>query len=262
DLATTAGSAIAPLQHGDMASLGLTGWTPAGIIRWSFELINVTTHLPWFHTIVLGCAFWKLVTLPLNVIGLRNSMRMLPIQAEVQKIQGVVAEARKTGDIALMQKQSAVMKELYAKAGVSGFGMMAPLLQLPVTLGLFFGVRKMCELPLAQLAWSGFEYLPNLTEPSWAIAAIFTAAVNLQIHIGKYELNLRDRPSSGHLMNLIHAMSTMGFFVAGFWPSGLVLALTTTSLFTSIQSLLLRVPAVRRLFAIPSLTKEERGRPP
>jgi YidC/Oxa1 family membrane protein insertase len=39
-------AALAPLQYGDFAVLGLAGWMPAGLSSWMLELVNVSTVLP------------------------------------------------------------------------------------------------------------------------------------------------------------------------------------------------------------------------
>ena len=48
-----------PLQYGDFAELGLSGWTPSGIAAWTFEVVQVTTGMPWFYTIIAGTLFWR-----------------------------------------------------------------------------------------------------------------------------------------------------------------------------------------------------------
>ena len=75
---------------------------------------------------------------------------------------------------------------IYEKAGVSVAGMaVAPFIQLPVTLGMFFGVKKLCDLPLEQLKYGGFAWVPDLTvaDPTWALPIIATVLMNVQISV-------------------------------------------------------------------------------
>ena len=62
---------------------------------------------------------------------------------------------------------------------------LAPFAQLPVSLGMFFGVKKLCDLPLEQFKWSGLEWLPDLTatDPTWVLPIVATVFMNIQISV-------------------------------------------------------------------------------
>jgi len=173
------------LQYGDLAALGLAGWSPAGIIRWSMELINVTTGMPWFWTIVAGSALWRIVCVPLAVKGLQASTRLQPHQAELVAMQNNVKRAAATKDPMQMQKASLLMKDFYKKHDINPLGGLVSLIQLPITLGLFFAVQKLCTLPVEQLKFSGVSFLPDLTatDPTYLMPLVLCALINLQISV-------------------------------------------------------------------------------
>jgi YidC/Oxa1 family membrane protein insertase len=187
DFVNTAMANLPPaLQYGDLAALGLAGWTPAGLVRWSFEVINVATGLPWFWTLVAGSLFWKIIVVPMSIQGLRNSARILPLQPQIVASQEELKKIRLSGDKLALQRHALKMRKMYKDAGVSmGVTAFMPFVQLPVTLGLFFGVKKMCDLPLVQLTNSGLEMLPNLTvpDPYMILPVLLCAAVNTQIQV-------------------------------------------------------------------------------
>ncbi|TFK36572.1 60Kd inner membrane protein-domain-containing protein [Crucibulum laeve] len=256
-LATPA-SSIPQLHYGDLGALGLTSWTPAGIIRWSLEIINVTTHLPWFHTIVLGTAFWKLIILPINIIALKTTTRMNFIQKELQPLQDEMKALRSKKDFSKleMQRINIKIKALNDKAGINPLAGLLPLVQLPITLGLFFGLKKMGDLPLAQWTNSGVSFLPDLTQTTpLALSILFTAAVNAQIWASRGDQNVRDRPFAAHFMNAMPLLSLLGGWYSMYWPSGLTLGITVTALLTAIQTWVLRLPAIRARLDIPTLPK-------
>lgn len=179
------------LQYGDLAALGLIGWSPAGIVRWSLELINVSTGLPWFWTIVAGSLFWRFALVPLTIAGIRNSARLLPLQSKILKSQEEMKKIREKGDTLALQKQALKMRKTYQDAGVNlGITALSPFVQIPVTLGIFFGIKRMCELPVLQLAHSGLSILPDLTvpDPYMALPIALCAAVNFQISVSPNEL--------------------------------------------------------------------------
>ncbi|KAF8626665.1 hypothetical protein AX15_004756 [Amanita polypyramis BW_CC] len=253
------------LQYGDFAAMGLAGWSPAGIVRWTLELINVSTGLPWFWTIVAGSLFWRLALFPLTVAGLRNSARLLPLQGQILKTQDELKRIRETGDKLALQKHALKMKKMYQDAGVSmGITALSPFVQIPVTLGMFFGVKTICQHPVPQLQNSGLDILPDLTvpDPYMVLPIALCAMVNAQISVGAAELNLKERPESGHIMNGLRVLSILGVWVMGSFPSGLMVSLLVTSTATTIQSLVLQIPAVRRALNIPVVPSEHKGKLP
>ena len=176
----------AALQYGDFAAMGLTGFTPAAIVRWSMELINVSTGIPWFWTIVAGSLFWRFILFPFVIAGLRNSAKLLPLQPQLLKAQEDMTKIKHKGDTLALQKQVLKMKKMYDDAGVNlGTMFLSPFIQVPVTFGMFFGVKTMCELPVPQLAHSGLSILQDLTvpDPYMILPIAFCAAINLQITV-------------------------------------------------------------------------------
>ena len=73
-------TALAPLQYGDLAVLGLTRWSSAGLATWMLKLINVSAGLPWFQTIVVGTLLLCLLLLPFSIKQLCNSAVLVPFQ--------------------------------------------------------------------------------------------------------------------------------------------------------------------------------------
>lgn len=175
-----------PLNYGDLALLGLASWTPAGICRWGMELIQVSTGLPWFWTIVGATFASRVLLFPFSVKQMQSTAALAPYQTDIASIRDEMAEAQKKKDMIGMQRAALRQKLIYEKAGVSLGGMaLAPFIQLPVTLGMFFGVKKLCDLPLEQLKYSGFEWVPDLTvlDPTYTLPIIATILMNVQISV-------------------------------------------------------------------------------
>lgn len=177
----------AALQYGDFAAAGLASWWPSGIINWSFELINVATGLPWFWTIVAGSVFWKLVVLPISISGIRNSSRLMPYQGELKEVQKQMALTRASSDTVGLQQQAAKIHEIHLKAGLNPRSQLLPLLQIPIQLGMFFGLKNLCESgAIEQLKYSGFSLIPDLTahsEPFYYLPLLLCVLANIQISV-------------------------------------------------------------------------------
>ncbi|KAF4588739.1 Mitochondrial inner membrane protein oxa1 [Pleurotus pulmonarius] len=261
DAPTTLLASPPPLEFGDLAALGLISYTPAGFIRWSFELINVTTALPWFHTIVVGSLLWRALLTPFVIQNLQNTARLQPIQPKLLELRDEMKRASESGDRLAMQRCALKQKKIYGDAGVSmGKMMLTPFIQLPVTLGLFFGVRKMCSLPVEQLKESGLSWLPDLTvpDPLGLLPWVLMVVVNIQISVS----GVVERPEMGHFMNALRVLTLGGVWVMGDFPSGLMVSLLVTSTATTAQTLILQSPTVRRYFNIPIVPLEHKGKLP
>lgn len=254
------------LQYGDFAALGLSSWSPIGLVAWTYEVINVTTGLPWFWTIVAGSTVCRLFCLPFAIRAARASARMRGIQTEMTKVREKIGTAAKTGDPVAQQRATLEMQALYSKAGVKIMrDMIVPaVVQVPVAIGMFFATKRMCELPVAQLKDSGFSLLPDLTvaDPTMILPIALCAVVNVQISLGGKDINAKDVPDMGHYMNCFRGLSVLGMFFMHSLPSGLFVAMLTTSILTGVQSVILRKPAVRQALNIPLIPKHEEGRIP
>ena len=179
-------TALTPLQYGDLAALGLAGWSPAGLSSWMLELINVSAGLPWFHTIIAGTVLSRLLLLPFSIKQLRNSAALAPHQPRLIELKEELDKAYKTGDKLAVQRVALKQRKVYEESGVSMLPMLLlPFVQLPVSLGMFFGVKRLCALPLEQLHSSGVSFLPDLTvpDPYYILPIASAVLMNLQLHV-------------------------------------------------------------------------------
>lgn len=181
-----------PLQFGDLADLGLGAlWTPAGLVERVMEVINVTTGLPWFYTIIVGTVVVRLSTFYFTVQQTRMTARVKRApQIEIAKAK--LEEAKESRDSFKVGMAGQEMQKAYKDAGVSmGKMVLFPLVQLPPAIGLFLGVKKLCTLPVEQLTHSGFSLVPDLTlisgtaafDPYYILPLIGCAALNAQLKV-------------------------------------------------------------------------------
>ncbi|KAF7373615.1 Inner membrane protein [Mycena sanguinolenta] len=246
---------IPPLQHGDLQALGLCHWTPVGLIQYSFELVNIWTGLPWFHTVIAATLLWRVFIFPFAVIGMRNTTRMRPIAPQMNAMTQQIQAARMMGDTVAMQKASIEAAKLRDSAGVSMGGLLAPMVQIPISIGMFFGVKKMCELPVIQLTQSGVDWLPDLTQsgPYYILPILAAVSGNVMMSLNQRDMDT-SRPALGHLMNGLRLATILAIPWMDRFPSGLMLCLVVTSFSTVFQSFIFRVPAMRTLLKISQWT--------
>ncbi|KAI0659620.1 60Kd inner membrane protein-domain-containing protein [Cubamyces menziesii] len=250
----------APLQYGDLAALGLAGWTPAGICRWGMELIQVSTGMPWFWTIVSATVITRIILFPFTVKQMQSTAALAPYQGEIAALKDEMTLAQKKRDSLALQRAALRQKMIYQKAGVSlGAMALAPFIQLPVTLGMFFGVKKLCDLPLEQLKYSGFQWVPDLTvaDPTWTLPILATVLMNVQISVSMRDM-IGSTPQMGHIMNFLRVLTTGSVFLMANLSSGVIVYLITGIVMMTLQSLLLRQPVIRRMLGIPLVPEHMR----
>ena len=161
------------------------------MVRWSMELINVSTGMPWFWTIVAGSAIWRLLCVPFVIKGIKLSARLLPLQPQIQELQKAVTKSKVSQNPLELQRAAQALTRFYKTHDVNPLSGLASMIQLPVTFGLFFGVQKMCNLPLEQLTHSGVAFIPDLTvsDPTMILPLVMFVMVNTQIKVSLSDFN-------------------------------------------------------------------------
>ncbi|KAH9943919.1 hypothetical protein B0H21DRAFT_884184 [Amylocystis lapponica] len=235
-------SVIPPLNYGDLAALGLAGWSPAGFCRWGMELLQVSTGIPWFWTIIGATVLSRLVLFPFTVKSMRNTAALAPYQDEINGLREEMTKAQASRDRLALQTVAMKQQMIYQRAGVSvGAMALVPFLQLPVTLGMFFGVKSLCDFPLEQLKNSGLDILPDLT-----------------LTLGVADMTAA--PHMVHIVNGFRLLSIVGVVFMINLPSGVMVYLITSIAASAVQTLALRQPAIRRALKIPVVPRQNQAR--
>lgn len=181
---------IPPLNYGDLAALGFSHWTPPGIAQWTMELIQVASGMPWFWTIVTATILSRLIVLPFNISSLRTTAKLAPHQPRLLELRD---QLQKVGGLSkdpiAVQRISLQQKKIYEEAGVSLLApLVTPFVQLPVSIGIFFGLKKLCEFPLEQLKVGGLGWIMDLTvpDPTYVLPLAMAALINAQLSVGDH----------------------------------------------------------------------------
>ena len=157
------------------------------------ELVNVSTGLPWFYTIIARTFLSRVLLFPFSFKQLRNSSALAPHQPRLIALKEELERAYKAGD------KLRVQRKVYEESGVSMLPMfLMPFVQLPVTLGMFLGIKRLCALPLEQLHWSGVSFLPDLTipDPYYVLPIVSAVLMNVQLKVCASPLPVRQNDAS------------------------------------------------------------------
>jgi hypothetical protein len=141
---------------------------------------------------------------------MRAAARIQPYQAQIEKIQADSVAAARAGNMPRAQELSLERASIYQTAGVKVSDMfIAPLTMLPAQLGLFFGVKRMSDLPLPSLAADTWAWLPSLaaSDPMWLLPVMNTVAIQATLY-----MSLKDAPTEkgAHMINAFRILSLTG----------------------------------------------------
>lgn len=130
-------------------------------MSWSIELLQVSTGMPWFYTIIAGTLFWRAGLIPTALTSMRNTARLRPYADQIKTLD---EQAQGVKDRAAQMEIMLKKQKLMEKAGVSLRSMfLPPVIQMVGNFGLFFAIKNMVQLPVIQLTQSGVWFLPDLT---------------------------------------------------------------------------------------------------
>ncbi len=98
---------IAPLQLGDLATLGLAGYTPAGLYQAFLEAFNYTTGWSWFWTIVFGAVLSRALVAPWFV-DVSAYKRLSGMGQELARVQDIKDPARSVKAVRRIEERHAI----------------------------------------------------------------------------------------------------------------------------------------------------------
>lgn len=116
---------------GDLASLGLGGITPVGLLQNMLEMVHVHLGLPWWASIALCTVTMRALMFPLVLHLQKNTIRMNNIRPDMQKMMEKVKEYKAAGNNEMVAVESANLLKLFEKNDCSPAKLfLAPLVQV------------------------------------------------------------------------------------------------------------------------------------
>ena len=165
----------------------LVGYNPTSYVIHGLDLLQTTTGLPWWATLVCCGVVSRTAMLPINIYAQRIRMKFLPVADQFKKNGDAIQAAHKSKDLLKIKILSKEKKYLKAKYGVGPFSMMKPLIGIGAcTMTIFFSITKLTSMPYAPLLNTDFLWLSNLTlcDPYHAMAAFNGMLVAVLIKSG------------------------------------------------------------------------------
>ncbi|KAG8975648.1 Mitochondrial inner membrane protein oxa1, partial [Tulasnella sp. 427] len=247
--ASIADIVTAPLANGDhigdLASLGLGGWSPAGLVQTLLEQIHVHTGMPWWATIISLAAIVRVSMLPIHIRVTANNTRMAYITPKVKQATEAIQKAKENKDQAELMKAAMQMRQLYTTAGASPLVGLLGIAQVPVALGMFFGIKWMCNLPLESMKIGGLGWFMDLTvaDPTYVLPAVSTAAIIAMLRLSSADTP--KTPETAHMSNGFTILSLIGFPFLANLPAGVMIYFISNGALQAVQAAIFRIKSVR-----------------
>lgn len=238
-----------------LASLGLGGWSPVGILQQSLEFLHVSFDLPWWGAIAIGTVAVRLILFPLVIVSQRNAAKMNNNLPQLQVLQMKMTEARQSGNQIESARYAQEMVQFMKEKELNPLkNMLVPLAQAPLFISFFVGLRRMANAPVESMREGGLWWFTDLTvaDPYFLLPLITSATLYLTIEIGTDSARLTAQ--NMHLMKyFLRALPVIIFPFTMNFP-GAILCYWACSNFISLgQVAFLRIPAVRQYFKIDKM---------
>jgi YidC/Oxa1 family membrane protein insertase len=148
------------------ATIGLGGWSPAGMIQSTMEYLHITCDLPWWGVILCGTIAVRVVLFPLVVMAQRNGAKLSNNMPQLQHLQAKMTEARQSGNALESARYSQAMMQFMKEKQVNPLkNMIVPLAQAPLFISFFIGLRQMANAPVESMREGGLFWFVDLTVP-------------------------------------------------------------------------------------------------
>ncbi|XP_066256093.1 mitochondrial inner membrane protein OXA1L [Euwallacea similis] len=255
DAVAEALSKLNELGEPTFTSLGLGGWTPIGMVQNCMEYLHVTLGVEWWLAIVIGTIVIRTVLFPLVISAQRNAAKMNNVLPQMQALQLKMTESRQTGDALNTARYSQELMLMMREKGVNPLkNMLVPLLQAPIFLSFFMGLREMANVPVESLRHGGIFWFQDLTLPDQYFLLPVLTSLTLWITIEIGADTAKASTQSAHLIKYV--LRALPIVVLPFTINfpGVILCYWVSSNFISmLQVSFLRIPTVRDYFNIEPL---------
>ena len=104
---------LASVGEPSLASLGLGGWGPTGIIQQCLEFLHVTGGLSWCASIAVTTVCIRLLLLPLIIKSQANTVRLNNARPQLQEAEAKMRELSNSRDSAAQAQAATMLGNIY-----------------------------------------------------------------------------------------------------------------------------------------------------
>ena len=206
----------------------------------------------------------RLIVLPVAIKSQKAASRMAHLQPELQVLKQRY-EALGTPTQAEQKAFAQQMKSLFKKYEVGPFqALVAPLVQIPLFISMFFGMKKMPEIFPTEMSTGGMAWFVDLTipDPTYVLPLVCGVSFLATIEAGKEQM-IDSNPAMGATMvNAFRGMAFIMVPVMTTFPAAMLCYWVPNNVLTFAQSVMLRNPWVKKQLGIWDRPKAPPGAKP
>ncbi|EUB58458.1 Mitochondrial inner membrane protein OXA1L [Echinococcus granulosus] len=243
--------ALNALGEPTFASLGLNSYWPSGWYQAVLEFLHVNLDLPWWAAIATTTVVIRLCLIPFVIDQRRKLAAYTNVMPQINSLQNRMTRARVTSDYVEMMKVSQELQHLMKNNDINPLNSMRlVLIQVPIFLSVFAGLRGMAQLPVESLQTGGLGWFADLTvcDPLYILPLYSMSSIFLMFEFGA------DMSSQGLTPGVRLAMRVfpvVGFFMIMHMPSALLWYWSISNTISILQALTLRTKSVRTYLKFP-----------
>jgi YidC/Oxa1 family membrane protein insertase len=217
----------------------------------AIHAIQEATHLSYGLSIVATTVVLRLALFPVMVHAQRTASRMAHVQPELNVLKE--RYERLSSPTRNDQLQfSTNMKALFKKYKVNPFSsVLAPAIQIPLFIGMFFGIKKVSTYFPDELKAGGFFWFTDLTvpDPLYLLPALSSATFLLLVELGKDQM-LRAGGSSVAMLNVMRFLCIVSMPLVANFEAAMLVYWVSNNLLSCAQTALLKATPVRKFCGI------------
>ncbi|VAH05525.1 mitochondrial inner membrane protein OXA1-like [Triticum dicoccoides] len=249
DAAEAVASSVPAPFPGEVAAAAADSFFPVAALQYLIDYVHTFTGLNWWACIVLTTVLIRTATIPVLVSQLKSSQKLNAIKPEMEAIK----DAMDSPDPKAALEGKYKMTALFQKHGVSPFSpLKGMLIQGPMFMSFFFAINNMVE-KVPSMKAGGVFWFTDLTTPDPLYICPVLAALTFLVTV---ELNLQEGMEGNSMADKMKTFSRgMALMTVPFtmnFAKGIFCYWVTSNLFSLVYGIVIRRPAVRKLFNLPA----------
>uniref|UniRef100_A0A5K3FJS6 Mitochondrial inner membrane protein OXA1L n=1 Tax=Mesocestoides corti TaxID=53468 RepID=A0A5K3FJS6_MESCO len=201
------------------ASLGLNSYWPSGWYQSLLEVLHVNLDLPWWAAIATTTIVIRLCLIPLIIDQRRKLASYTNVMPKIVALQNRMTKARINSNYIEMMKVSQEMQELMKNNDVNPLNSLRLMVvQVPIFLSVFAGLRGMAQLPVDSLKTGGLGWFVDLTvcDPFYILPFYSMASIFLMFEFGA---DVSSQGLTPAVRVMMRGFPIVGFFMIMHMPS-------------------------------------------
>lgn len=236
-----------------LTSLDLAHWTPPGLVQMLLEYLHISWSLPWWGAIVASTIAARILLLPVLIKTQKSTINLSNNMPQLQFLQAKFGEARKAGNSMEASRYALEISEYMKKHNLSPFKSAAlPLMQAPVFISFFLGLRGMAKAPVESMQWGGIGWTTDLTipDPYYILPILSCSTLYVVLKIGAESgVKFENMKLSRYVLQALPVVA-LPFCIH--FPSAVLYYWVTTNFCTLAIVSLLKVKPIRKYLNLPT----------